>query len=295
MIFISAQPDKDYFVWQLRVQIANLQELGFKDEYHIIVKVFKDLVNPGFLQLEQELKDTNFKFFYYWDKRQDWNTYLSSMRPHILAQHFDIYSYKEFFYIDSDIIFRELPNFSLLHIGCYVSNTISYTGGEYILSKSWELLKGMASIVGISPERVLLLNKHSGGAQYVIRGVDANFWRKVEKDSINLYLYMVEFNKTFNGHGIQAWTADMWAVQWNLWLLGLDCKVHQELDFCWPTQLLSEWDKCKILHNAGVTPDRKDLFYKAEYIVNSPIGKDLSYADPKYCSIKYVEYINKLT
>lgn len=294
MIFISAQPDEDYFVWQLRVQIKNLQDLGFKDEYHICVKAMRSYVNPNFLQLQKEFLGTNFKFFFYFESRYDWNTYLPSLRPYILTQHFAMYKYSEFFYIDSDIIFRELPNFLLLGNHHWVSDTVSYVGGEYILSKSWTLLKEMCAIVGISPEVVLKRNKHSGGAQYIMRNITAQFWQKVEKDAINLYLHMVKFNSTYQGHGIQAWTADMWAVLWNLWLSDLDCKVSKELDFCWPGDSLKRWNSTKIFHNAGVTPDKPNLFYKAAFIRDTPIGKDFSHISREHCTIKYVEIIESL-
>lgn len=293
MIFISAQPDEDYFVWQLRVQILNLQTIGFKDEYHICVKAMHDTyVNPNFIALMQEFRGTNFKFFFYFDHRPDWGLYLPSLRPYILAQHFNIYSYNEFFYIDSDIIFRELPDFNLLPNHHWVSDTVSYVGGEYILSKSWTLLKNMCAIVGISPEIVLRRNKHSGGAQYVMRNITSEFWQKVEKDCINLYLYMTDFNHTYNGHGIQSWTADMWAVLWNLWLSDLECKVSPELEFCWPGDTLDRWEQTKIMHNAGVTSkDEHRLFYKGKYLATSPIGVDFSYVEKDKCSVKYVEYI----
>lgn len=294
MIFISAQPDEDYFVWQLRVQIANLKSLNYDGEYHILVKMMRDLPNPYFLQLQEELEDDNYKFFFYEDKRPDWKMYLPSLRPHILAKHFELYKIDEFFYMDSDIIFRELPDFSLLENHHWASNTVSYVGGEYILSKSQELLDGMCAIVGIDSKIVLQRNKHSGGAQYVIRGVNSDFWKKVEKDAINLYLYGYPVSDKVVSGGIQIWTADMWAVLWNLWLTDLECKVSKELDFCWPTQSINEWDRCKIFHNAGVTPDRKDLFYKANYIRTSPIGQDHSYVDPRFCSIKYVDIIKSL-
>lgn len=294
MIFISAQPDEDYFVWQLRVQIANLQAIGFNDEYHICVKAMhRTHVNPNFLQLQKEFMGTPYKFFFYFDHRPDWGLYLPSLRPYILAQHFAMYSYTEFFYIDSDIIFRELPDFTLLPYHHWVSDTVSYVGGDYILSKSWELLKGMTAIVGIDPIVVLRRNKHSGGAQYIMRGVTSEFWQKVEKDCINLYLYMTDFNHTYKGHGIQSWTADMWAVLWNLWLTDLECKVHSELDFCWPGDSLNRWNETKIMHNAGITPDRKhELFYKGEYLHKNPVGVDFGYVDPNTCSVKYIEYIN---
>ncbi len=206
-----------------------------------------------------------------------------------------MFKYDEFLYIDSDIIFRELPNYSLLGHHCWVSDTISYIGGEYVLSKSWKLLKNMCAIVGISPELVLLRNKHSGGAQYVMRDIDSNFWRKVEKDAINLYLYMEPYSDKKVPGGIQSWTADMWAVLWNLWLRELECKVSPELDFCWPRDPLSRWEACKILHNAGVTPKEKDnLFYKGDYINVNPVGSRFDYVDSTRCSIKYVDIIHSL-
>lgn len=294
MKFLSAQPDEDYFVWQLRVQIKNLQSIGFKDDYHICVKVMKQNVNPNFITLQQEFVGTNFKFFFYYETRPDWKTYLPSLRPYILAQHFAMFNLPEFFYIDSDIIFRELPDFSILGNHHWVSDTISYVGGEYILSKSYNLLVGMCAIVGISPDIVLRRNKHSGGAQYVMRNITSEFWQKVEKDTINLYLYMNNFNSSFKGHGIQSWTADMWAVLWNLWLSDLECKVHPELDFCWPRDTLKRWEETKILHNAGVTDkEANELFYKGAFLKTSPIWVDLDYVNPKTCSIKYVEAIKQ--
>lgn len=295
MIYISAQPDNDYFIWQLRTQIANLESLDNKLDYHILVSYKKDRPNENFVQFKKELRDTNYKICFYKDARVDWQAYLPSLRPHILAQHYSKFTIDECFYMDSDIIFRELIDFSKLDKNCYVSNTISYLGAEYIKSKSESLFKDMCHIVGIQPEVVEENEANSGGAQYVLRGVDSAFWQKIEKDCIELYFHNNGFNRAFIGHGIQSWTADMWAVLWNLWLKGLTCTVSIELDFCWPGDSLAEWERCKILHNAGVTEIDKDrYFYKGEWINRDPIGQDFSYVDKNSCSIKYIEAINKL-
>lgn len=292
MILISAQPDENYFIWQLRVQIDNLRRLHNPHEYHIIVRVRTPEPNPNFVRFQQELEGSQYKIFFYWDMRPDWNNYLPSLRPHVFAQHFEVHDISECFYIDSDIIFRELIDFNELPVHHYISDTISYISGQYIASKPGNLLLGMCKIVGIEPRIVLLREKHSGGAQYVMRGITHEFWKKVEKDAINLYLYMRPFSDKVRSDGIQAWTADMWAVLWNLWLTDLDCKVHPELNFCWPTQLISQWDKTKILHNAGVTPDRKDkLFYKPDFQRFNPLGWNFDYVDPKYCSKMYTNAI----
>jgi hypothetical protein len=54
----------------------------------------------------------------------------------------------------------------------------------------------------------------------------------------------------------------MWAVLWNAWLRGNETKVTPELDFCWATDTINRWEETSIFHNAGATPDRKDIFFK---------------------------------
>lgn len=294
MIYISAQPDNDYFIWQLKIQIANLEKLKNNLDYHILVSYKGDRPNENFINFKKELKDTNYKICFYKDARVDWKAYLPSLRPYILAQHFEKFTIDECFYIDSDVIFRELIDFSKLIDSCYVSDTISYVGASYIQSKSESLLNSMCAIVGIDKDKVIEREANSGGAQYVMRGVGSAFWQKVEKDCLELYFHMNSFNRTFVGHGIQAWTADMWAVLWNLWLIG-ECKVDRELDFCWPGDSLSRWEATKIFHNAGVSDVDKDrLFYKGMYIDTNPIGKDFSYVEKDKCSSKYIEALNNV-
>lgn len=292
MIFISAQPDEIYFLWQLKVQISNLIKVGLPYDYHILIR-YRETINPKFVEFAMELKDTQFKFFFYKDSRVDWKQYVSSLRPYTLKQHFEKNDISEFFYLDSDVIFRELPDFSLMGKGNFCSDTISYIGTDYITRKdpTGVLLETMCGIVGIDPvvckERV----SDSGGAQYLIREVDASFWEKVEKDCVALYLFMHNFNAGDQTGGIQAWCADMWAVLWNLWLIG-DCKVHKELDFSWPTQSLRAYNNTKIFHNAGVTQVNKhELFLKSDYLKSEPFGDDFSYVNKDKGSIKYIEEI----
>jgi hypothetical protein len=44
-------------------------------------------------------------------------------------------------------------------------------------------------IIGIDPLIPKLMNRHSGGAQYIVSGEGAEFWKKVEHDSVRLYTY----------------------------------------------------------------------------------------------------------
>ena len=182
----------------------------------------------------------------------------------------------------------------------YVSDTVSYIGAEYIKSKSDDLFIDLCSIVKISPETVERNQDGSGGAQYLMKGVTANYWKTVAEDTLSMYKYMADrenYERTTLRPGdyynpIQKWCADMWAVLWGAWKIGSQTIVTPDLDFSWGTSSLDDYNKCNIMHNAGVTDDRKsELFYKPDFRDKSPFDSDLSYVHPDCASAKYVEAI----
>jgi hypothetical protein len=58
---------------------------------------------------------------------------------------------------------------------------------------------------------------------------------------------------------------------------------------------ISDWNNYHIFHNAGVTIDRNDLFYKAAFIDKSPFDSLHENVDKNTCSYKYVEEILETT
>ena len=55
---------------------------------------------------------------------------------------------------------------------------------------------------------------------------------------------------------------------------------------------LDMWEKCNILHNAGVLDsDASRMFFKGKYINKIPYGLDTNTFDQSVCSYKYVENI----
>lgn len=311
MIFISVQPDdvNGYFIWQLQVQLFNFKKLGV--DLSNVQCIFCGEIgqtSPSQQYLEFA-NSTEAKVFWYEDKRT-FRRYIPSIRPHALKQHFLQFpelKNEVLFYHDADIIFRELPNFEKL---CsddiwYLSDTNSYINADYIKSKGDTILNEMCSIVGIDPSVVEYINKDSGGAQYMLKGVDADFWAKVEWDCEKLYSYMLDTKDHWatkfaqksgldksQYHEIQAWTADMWAVLWNIVKRGHQVKVVPELAFSWATDGMTTYNSKKIFHNAGVTAgDNKRLFYKGDYIHKSPFGEDFSFVDQNFASSAYVNEI----
>jgi len=299
MKFISIQPDSEYFIWQLQVQMNNFRKFDIEKDAIILFAFDAERgVNPKAVRFSTRTKATTFFFS---DKRnEDHSKYIASIKPHILKQFFFKHSEKyndDFFIHDSDILFRELPDFTKLvkKKKILLSDTVSYIGADYIKSKGEGLLEEMCGVVGIDPNIVIANEKKSGGAQYLIPKnipMTYEFWNKVELDSVNLFNLMVNTSNKYNPlHPIQSWTAEMWAILWNFWLEGYDTPISKDLAFSWPTLSINEWPDYKIFHNAGVTPDRKELFFKGDFTSSSPFSSSFDNVSDKFCTIKYVEEI----
>jgi hypothetical protein len=253
-------------------------------------------------------------FFSYPDNRIE-KKYLSSLRPHIIRQHllqFPDLENKIIFYHDSDIIFRELPDFNEIsndNDSWYVSDTRNYLDSNYIKNAGGEdLFNKMCEIVGISPQKVIENDINCGGAQYLLKNTTIEFWSKVEKDSEALFAVMKGSNsqkanwkfinsegKRSEYHGIQVWCADMWAVLWNALLINKRVEIHRELEFCWADSPIENWHKTKILHYTGyVSKNDKTQFRKTNYIHSSPYyDTNLKNITDNTCSYPLATLINE--
>lgn len=296
--YICVQPAIDYYTWQVEVMINNFIKNGINPNYiDIVCSIQNDHIPDNWVKLASTYKFV--RFFFYNDTRTN-PVYISSIRPHILKKHFTQHPYlkdEAIFYHDCDMIFTQTVNWDtfLNDDVWYLSDTRFYIGAEYIKNKKFGIYESMCDIIGIHhtiPEENEL---NSGGAQYIMKNIDAEYWDKVERDSETLYQYFLnhlkEHPETPEYHPIQMWTADMWAVLWNAWYFGHTTKVVPEMEFAWPTQGLDMWEKCTIFHNAGVVDDTQNLFFKGKYQINLPYNIKLEDYDGKLGSIKYVQEI----
>lgn len=295
LYYICAQPAILYYEWHLEVMVHNFRKNGVRDDQIHIVLGKTDSNSPSvFERLRQ--KYPNITIGLYDDTRAS-RVYISSLRPNILKQHFEEHphlSNHAAFYHDCDMVFTKPVNWDtfLSDDVWYVSNTTSYIGARYIKSKELNIFQEMCDIVGVSTDKVESEEQNSGGAQYIMKGVTTEFWEKVERDSENLIKYFNRKAKEYVGipeyHPIQAWTADMWSVLWNGWYFGHDIKVVPEMNFCWPTNQIIEWDRNSIYHNAGVISPNNGMFYKSQYTNKYPRGLCLDDYTSTMCSYKYV-------
>jgi len=289
MIYLSAQPDDLYFTWQLEIQIRNFHSLGIKKEQIHVLFAYNAVIGLNPLVNKFLLDNDHLAKIYCYPDTRLRKKYPSSVRPNIINQH-----YKRFpellnnvvFYHDSDILLSRIPNIANLHNNnvCYVSDTHDYLDSGYIKNNgSEELLIDMANIVGLDPSEIEKNDDNTGGAQYILKGLNEDFWRKVEEDSEDLYVVMQSFNikkwekryperKGFRSKnpGIQAWCADMWALLWNLWYIKMPVEIHDEMIFSWPDDQLSSWEKNSILHYSGSQTNENILFKKTTYTNYAP-------------------------
>jgi len=302
MKYISVQPDITYFHWQVELYLFNFLQIGIKPEdIHVVFLYNGSTPSEKGIGLQQ--KNPLVNFFFTQDDRPD-KGYIPSIKPwgmyKLFQSKFEL-TREQIFYHDADIIFREKINeelFSNKEIQ-YMSDTISYIGYEYCVSKGEEQLQKMTEVVGISVETIKENQLSSGGAQYILSNITSTYWQKVYEDSNKLYWLMDREDKKIEQQiksslPIQKWCAEMWATLWNLWYFNLKTEVYKELDFCFATALVADWERTKILHNAGVLDkDKEKMFFKGEYTQKIPYAADFTHIDPQYCSVKYIENLQK--
>ena len=265
--------------------LVNLRQFG-KFE---IVLLFKetDFTVPVYFRK----KYPECSVFTFADNR-DYQDYIPSIRPYLLWQYFAAYPEAEreqYLYIDSDIIFREWPTLPAPDAGAVIgSDCGSYINYKYLAQcqRGDEIAAKMAEICGITVEQ--MKNVPGIGAQLVLTNPTAAFWARSYNDSNAIYRYLRDTDSN-----IQKWTAEMWAQLWGWVREDKTLTVSSELDFCRPTDDIAEWDRVKIMHNAGVL-DGSEMFFKGQYTDISPLGQDFSHVRKDKVSLRYVEALAKV-
>lgn len=289
--FIQVCPDDDYYIWQVHLWLESLKERGLSD------KAISLIFTPNYREQSTKweyLKDLypEARFHFYKDVdnvSKLLGLYIPILRPYCLMKFFKEYPEMEneaIFYCDCDILFTE--KFDLTPFiddeVCYISDTKSYISASYFDSKikdvhpdrleaykERDILNETCELVGISREIAEKWNDHSGGAQYLLKGVNWEFWDKVITDCIKIRIHLQEVNREFfesENKGFQSWCADMWSVLWNLWLKNKETKVIKELEFAWSSDNIKRLDEVGILHNAGIVAKTQGdipVFYKGTY------------------------------
>jgi hypothetical protein len=326
---VTAQPNDRLFNWQLRVQLYNLRKYELSKYYTALVWKHDNRQNNETFEQEWQRLQEDFpeaEILFFEDTTGELNRliqqsgYIPLLRPWLLAKYFSLgstLSEKAILYMDSDVIFTKRPNFDGLLDNdiCYLSDTKSYIAASYFDSKikdvlphkldsykKIDVLDDLLKEFGLYREIAVLNENGSGGAQYLLKNIDAQFWQDVFNGCIKVRLNLRSVNKRFfesEDKGFQSWCADMWSVLFNLWRRGLRTFCPPEMDFCWATDPIEKWDKVQIYHDAGAStrPVKEGhmLFHKRDlqYVNNekTPFEEDLSFVSAEYCSYHYAREI----
>ena len=301
MKWISAQPATLYYAWQVEVYINNFVENGvLPNDIHVLFSV------DGEIPEEIKVLQKNYPhigFYFYDDTRTD-KSYIPSIYFNAVKQHIWNNKYLEneiIMFHDSDTILAKpfVIDYTIFgNRAWYFSDTNSYINYDYIQQKGEDVYQRMLDIVGLDGTIPKICNSNSGGAQHLIKNSTYAFWNKVEKDSIALYKMFCDtehlYQKKHDGdYPIQKWTAGMWSLLWNAWYFGNEVKVTDKLSFAWATDRIDRLTDRQFLHNAGVTEDRHELFYKGRYTNTLPYNRNLLISQ-EYCSYEYYKWIQKV-
>ena len=288
--YINASPACLRMQWEIDVFLTNLR--SFDTETPVVLLFLEE--NSSVIDHFRG-RYPNLEIHSYRDTREKRN-YIPSIGPFLMWNYLKEDKNRElcnYLQVDSDIIFRELPDFDKMPLNgkvCWGADCDSYIGAGYLATrtKAKEIVSKFSEIMNMSVDTIL--DTYGIGAQYFIYRPTAQLWWHTWQDSQLIYDFLEPLQSD-----IQKWTASMFSELYNLVKLGWEVKVSPELDFCRPTDNVLQYEKVKILHNAGVlTTDESKMFFKGRYTDKTPFLEDFSKLDPTKASIKYVEAIKKV-
>ena len=320
-------PSDLYFASEIEVQCHNFRKFGYSSILQVVVHgTEEDKYKEYWDKLAAKYKEV--KFFFYTSPAIEKNLkiYPPFGRPWSFKKHWEAYPELKnhvIIYLDSDVIFTRHLDFSK-YINddiCYMSKT-PYVGAKYFYSKEKDVLPFMKSRykmidpleifcnqVGIDKQVVIDNEENTGGCQYILKGIDADFWASLSEDCLKLRIQSQSLNSDYFANeerGFQSWAiGDMCGLLWNLWKRGKETRCPEELGFSWSSSPIEEYEKHAFFHNAGV-PSRymeKDgkkhlMFYKSDVRFRTSMTTffDLEYEglSKDFCSYKYVEAIKEV-
>jgi hypothetical protein len=310
MIYLSCQPAINRYTWEVEVYLHNFLEMGVNPQSIQVVLGYESNLKEmpeRWLKLQEYFKNVN--FYFYPDTREGNNSYQPSLQSHILEKHWIQNPWLEqesVFFHDADFLFTRPFDFTpfLQDEYWYFSDTISYIGGEYIRSKGERVLDTMCEVAGIDKQMVLNRQEHSGGAQKLIKGVTAEYWKKVFDTSMKLWKEIPPVSHKIKQelkqegkdyHELQHWTMSMWAELWECWKMGKETRVPKEFDFMFATNPIGDWDRLPFFHNAGILGNQREThFFKGDFDNFLPYRLDIPNITDKQVTKKYYEWIKKV-
>lgn len=306
MVYLSCQPAIPRYEWEVEVYLDNFLSLGVPAQDIHVVQGFVngiDRMPDNWRRLRD--KYAGVRFFFYPDTRSIENNYQPSLQAHILEKHWIHNRWLEnesVFFHDSDFVFTRPFDFTkyLSDKVWYLSNTVSYIGARYILSKGDEILDAMCSVSGMDRDMLLQRDGVSGGAQKLIKNVTSRYWSEVFDMQMDLWREIPPISKSISDregsgyHPLQIWTMSMWAELWVAWKMGFMTAIPNDFDFMFYTNHISDWNNMYFYHNAGVVSGFNGMFFKGKYDKGVlPYGDVVNNINTNLAGYRYYELVQE--
>lgn len=333
--------------WECKIFLQNMKENGLLEKTSLLIFYNKEEYSDRWRGLEKLFPEAN--LFYYKDLHSITRIcsifdYTPLFRLYVLQEHFKKFPELEkeaIFYVDSDILITSpLPFEKWLEDEI---NYLSWTGSpdrkdNYLWQpyfdskikqvvptkleeyKKHDILGDIAKICKTTREEIMLNSPNMGGAQYLLKNINSQFWTNCFNYACEIKLHLENTNNIFmegdtyiqkQNNGFQAFCADMWAVLFQLIANKAPISCPKELDFAWSTDRIERLEDVCIIHNAGVNSDavirvafekNKDgtnvmvegpLFNKGKYTDKYP-EEDLLYLEQIYNNPVNKQFVNNV-
>lgn len=299
MYFITCTQANLRYRWESEVLLTNLQTHG---SYDVIFLLYGEDKSMGpYLQEKYGIT------YYYFEDDRPKHQYATSIRPYLWHQFLKAHPQMEketFFYIDTDIIFREMVDFDKIAVGSHQwygadSPTVK---ASFLREKHPFYLQGLQTILNVTDEELEWTEESPAGAQWLIAQPTAAFFYELYLQCERVYDFLLTMEKLqlpleeeekLDKYG--KWLTDMWCLAWMAPKYGITVHTSTELNFSWPVRPANEWNNYKILHNAGVLSKDEPVFYKAEWTQIPPFFFRHDKVSPTLGSIHYLKAIQAVT
>lgn len=275
MKYIMCSPSNTRFLWEDKIAVSNLLDLGVVPED--IILLYENNKYPESINCIEQMKKLNIKVYDFEPRTNNLaKAYIPSVRPYLwwkFLSKYPEYEQEDFVYQDSDIIYRKLvtkedfPNLNAKH--WYGADVESYVGYDYLKSKeisSKDVFEPFKDCLGVTDQDIKNVKGKVIGAHWIISKPTASYWHDVYVSCYTLYQRLKAVQQEYlayykaNGESdkyyIQVWCSEMYSQMYLLGKYGITTEKSSKLDFNWSSDLMKDFSQDKyILHNAGVTDD----------------------------------------
>lgn len=300
-MILTISPDHKGYTWEAEVLFSNIVDTHSYPADKVTWITYGEEDAPS-SEAAEVAEKYGIVHIHYQDDRPK-KDYATSIRPWLWGKYLqedEQRQHQRYFYIDTDVLFREIPDFTKMDVSphqWYGSDTkqYSYISPNSVLRDAGRpALDALLDAVGIDITDCYLYEEQSAGVHWYIDSPTPEFFLDVYHTSERVYDALVARDDVPQEF---PWLSDMWAFLWILHRHGISPKTHSELAFSTPHQEMPWFFKTKIYHNSGLRVFLQNVgeitFNKASWRNGVPEQETITVGS-HLCSYVYALTLQKL-